>query len=1232
MYIFDDYDVTTELRKQVQKDEKDAELYNQQEALGSKERGEVLADFCKSIESLEDMYAHGCINDGVYDPKVHGRLFHEIPQHNYAKATPDNDILPPLPWDECIPSTKAKYLIPQANTTPSNKRTSHILIKKDNPLLNEVLLYREQYVQAMGGPLNYERKVSKYAFIYDKLGRVVAMHSILAYDYYQFVMHQRQAIEKLVQHIHNKAYEFMTYYNSSHQAITAKFDYSLRTPITKRYLELPHEALVRCAISSVIGQIYDTRKDLLEYVPGSKTPYIAYERISPLSWKYLMKKVSKLASVLLNDFITLPTPTRRNMGTRNNQGTSCFLLYNFADSILGIYDTLKLKEQFSRGGGGTAVYMGGLRCDGAIIKKCNGSCTGTVPITRLHSVSTQYVNQANNRSGANADYYPWHHADFPQIILHKSIKQKGLDEKSDAREIFYAVTLDKLFMDRWKQNAMVSLFCPTDSQALLMCISYDDFKNMYEGLEKLGRAVMRVSARSYLLNIAEVALNGDPYCMAIDHANLLSMQVQRNKGGNIFNHTDLKTTDPVAAALYKKYGRPMKIYSSNLCTEVVQPTAPALASGKVPEITSVCNLATVNTQKSCLSQSDLPHHVKDKLAGFLLVWGLIRDEIEYLCHKEFADIKETDLCHKLINHMESTTVALLNGKLALVDSSVSDLAWTELLYSCLLALDIGGYPDLAKPDKDTNPLYNVDLSQKAHGRYRIFAVIQFLALFHQVVVKYMQFELDDGTNSSDSSKCGNPIRQEENIVDHSKLFMSGWVACLFADSFLGYTFNLPEQVHWYQREFRSVIIGLSSVADTRMKCEISYWDIEDSLHLERNLMESVQCGCHMASLFTRIFVHGKAYNRFIEGAMHKGLFHHDLFGFYFGSGTNRDRFKDLALSDRAVLYPQFWKTDIQEGVPLPRGYTSHTPINDMKIESGRWNWSKMCPIICLYGDANSTKTGNMPTVSSSVVVGGTASFKPYSGMYTINKGKDGSTIETCWSAIEYLKKRGLWTSDLRAHIAKYQGSVVDHPSLTDRDRRILSTAFEIEPEILVLHDVVRLAFTDQSHSSNRYLTKKYCTSDYVCHLWAYGYDHGLVTLSYYISTDTVVLSGNNSSLASGVNNPLSQSNYSTTTTPQKGDGNGGSKAISATLQGSLLPTSPSSTKSSLHSLPTARKLNVDTVHVKQLPAFKDSDSSDEEGDPNKNNTEDGSSSKSSPEDSTASLVHKVLGHSNLFVL
>ena len=164
------------------------------------------------------------------------------------------------------------------------------------------------------------------------------------------------------------------------------------------------------------------------------------------------------------------------------------------------------------------------------------------------------VHNSGKRNGSFAIYLePWHADIFDFLELRKN---HG-DEELKARDLFYALWISDLFMERVKEkNGKWSLFCPHECPGL-SDVYGGKFNALYEKYENEGKARKTINARDLWLAILDAQMEtGTPYLLYKDACNIKSNQ--KNLG---------------------------TIKSSNLCCEVMQ-----YSDNKE---TAVCNLASI---------------------------------------------------------------------------------------------------------------------------------------------------------------------------------------------------------------------------------------------------------------------------------------------------------------------------------------------------------------------------------------------------------------------------------------------------------------------------------------------------------------------------------------------------------------------------------------------------------------------------------------------------------------
>ena len=163
----------------------------------------------------------------------------------------------------------------------------------------------------------------------------------------------------------------------------------------------------------------------------------------------------------LKEFIHA-TPTLYNSGTARPQLSSCFLLGMEDDSIDGIFNTLKDCANISKWAGGIGIHMHNIRAEGSHINGTNGTSNGLVPMLRVFNNTARYVDQGGGkRNGSFAIYLePWH-ADIEQFL---ELKKNHGDEEMRAKDLFYALWIPDLFMEKVEKDGDWYLMCPNQSR------------------------------------------------------------------------------------------------------------------------------------------------------------------------------------------------------------------------------------------------------------------------------------------------------------------------------------------------------------------------------------------------------------------------------------------------------------------------------------------------------------------------------------------------------------------------------------------------------------------------------------------------------------------------------------------------------------------------------------------------------------------------------------------------
>jgi ribonucleoside-diphosphate reductase alpha chain len=223
---------------------------------------------------------------------------------------------------------------------------------------------------------------------------------------------------------------------------------------------------------------------------------------------------------LSNKILTHATPTLFHSGTPSSQFLSCFLL-GIDDSIDGIYKCISDCAKISKWAGGIGFNASQIRSRGSFIRGTNGMSDGIIPMLKVFNDTAVYVNQSGKRNGSFAVYLePWH----PDIFDFLDLKKNHGDEAARCRDLFYAVWIPDLFMERVEQGKQWSLMDPDECRGLTTSYG-DDFRVLYERYESEGRFKKQISAQEIFNKIIESQIEtGTPYIGYKDAVNKKSNQ------------------------------------------------------------------------------------------------------------------------------------------------------------------------------------------------------------------------------------------------------------------------------------------------------------------------------------------------------------------------------------------------------------------------------------------------------------------------------------------------------------------------------------------------------------------------------------------------------------------------------------------------------------------------------------------------------------------------------------
>lgn len=294
--------------------------------------------------------------------------------------------------------------------------------------------------------------------------------------------------------------------------------------------------------------IQDYDRSLLE-LPQQMFMGIAMHLAIPEKKEIRVEWAKRFYNVLSSLKATMATPTMSNARKPFYQLSSCFI-DSIDDSLKGIYKSLDNFAEVSKFGGGMGIYIGKVRASGSPIRGFKGASGGVIPWIKLFNDTAIAVDQLGVRNGSVAIWLDIWHKDIPDFL---QIKTNNGDDRKKAHDVFPGICYPDLFW-RLAENDIDAdwyMMCPHEIK-LVKGYSLEDYygeeweKRYYECVEddRISKRVMSVKDIVRLI-IKSAAETGTPFAFFRDTVN--KMNPNKHKG---------------------------MIYSSNLCTEIMQNMSP----------------------------------------------------------------------------------------------------------------------------------------------------------------------------------------------------------------------------------------------------------------------------------------------------------------------------------------------------------------------------------------------------------------------------------------------------------------------------------------------------------------------------------------------------------------------------------------------------------------------------------------------------------------------------------
>jgi len=401
----------------------------------------------------------------------------------------------------------------------------------------------------------------------------------------------RSAIEKVIVNDESENGGGLNRMNSKWQYVAARlflFDLYKEAKISRNYKTFGYgdfnelvEMLVERGIYTedfITKYSKAQRKELADYIAPDRDFLFNYEGVKLLADRYLVQGTDgevlelpqerfmaiamHLASVeedkvhyakafydLLSKLkMTVATPTLANAGTTFNQLSSCFIS-TVSDNLWSIYDVNSKFSKVSKHGGALGIYLGKVRSLGSDIRGFSNASGGVIPWVRLYNDTAVAVDQLGRRKGGASITLDIWHKDLYEFI---DLRTNNGDDRRKAHDIFPAISIPDIFMERLINRQDFSLFDPHEVEKL-MGFSLEDYYDKDEKHKEFSERYKLCENDSRLAKITVPALD--------IMKKIMKSAVETGTPFIFFRDTVNRANPNSHAGM---------IYGSNLCHEIAQ--------------------------------------------------------------------------------------------------------------------------------------------------------------------------------------------------------------------------------------------------------------------------------------------------------------------------------------------------------------------------------------------------------------------------------------------------------------------------------------------------------------------------------------------------------------------------------------------------------------------------------------------------------------------------------------
>ena len=853
-----------------------------------------------------------------------------------------------------------------------------------------------------------------------------------------------------------------------------------------------------------------------------------------------MDSVRETYDRMSKKYMTHATPTLFNACSPKSQLSSCYLIQMEDDSVDGIYNTLKNCAQISKYSGGIGLHINNIRSSGSHINGTNGKTNGIVPMLKVFNATAKFINQGGKRNGSFAIYLePWH-SDIREFL---ELKKNHGDEEMKARDLFYALWICDLFMERIKDDKDWSLFCPRE------CPNLDGvygqaFVDLYTKYETEGRAKTVIKARDlwYLIMDAQME-TGTPYLLYKDAANSKSNQqnIGTIKSSNLcVSPETLVLTDKGHIRIDSLKDKNVNVWNGTEWSEVI-----VKKTGESQEVIKIYTDDGLNIsctpyhkfyiQRTYSDKSVCEVEANNLTSGDKLIKGNypIIDGVDtmlypythgFFCgdgtYRNITDITESgDIPEKFAVPLDTCSIKIKLDWFAGycdADGTISLNGTNEQLQVSSINRDFLIKVKMMLQTCSINPKVRLSSDRETsylpdgHGGYRNFNV---KPLYKLLVTSYDLYQLvQHGFQPHRLIISGTkPQRNAVQFVKILKVVNKNRISDTYCFTepkrnigiFNGILTGQCAEIVEYSDNDETAVCNLASIAlPAFVNKETRVFDYDELIVVARMVADNLNkiidvnyyptiqtetsnmrhrpIGVGVQGLADTFILMDVAFHSEEAKKINKLIFE----TIYFAVLTKSN---ELAMRDGA--YSSF------QGSPASKGILQFDMWN-VSPDSGRYDWTTLKQSIACHGLRNSLLVALMPTASTSQILGYNECFEPLTSNIYSRRTLAGEFVVANQYLMRDLIGLGMWNDQIKNNIIENKGSIQQITTIPQHIRNKYKIVWEIPMKHIIDMSADRGAYICQSQSLNLWMEDPNYNALTSMHF--YAWKRGLKTGIYYL--------------------------------------------------------------------------------------------------------------------------------------